>query len=158
MSSVWGTTPPEMTDGETTCVLEHAVVEPNFLKSAEIMHESVLTGHRSWSRNESYVEFSVMDYLCEYANPNTKALEILAFEDKDVTFTFATDGGMVQQMRVVDVNFFPLIKPNRDDVAVIHFMNIDYLQVSRRIRAIPGKEWIKNTPAGKILRTRGIII
>lgn len=156
MSNIWGNTAPEMTDGETTVVFEHAVIEPNFLKSAEIMHEAI-NGHRTWSKHENYVAFTVMDFLCDYADPAAKALEILAFEDKEVTFTFATNGGMVQNMRVVNVDFFPLIKPTRDDLVVIDFMNIEFLQISRRIRAIPGKEWIK-ADTGKIIRTKGIII
>ena len=75
--------------------LEYSIVEPNFLIPAEIMHESVLTGTRTYSKKENYSEFSVMVYLFQYADANTKASAILALENTLVTFTFSVDLSLI---------------------------------------------------------------
>lgn len=157
MSLVFGTTVATMNDGENEYTFTHGVVAPNFMVHAYKMHESVLTGKRTWSRMNSYVEFEITEYLCKYSNANVRATSLLSFENKEVTFEFASDGGLVQNMYVSTIDFFPLEHPYSKDVAIIKVINTDYLQISRRIRAIPGREWIKSD-TGKILRTRGIIL
>lgn len=156
MSMIWGTTGTKINNDESECYLEHSIVEPNFLVPASIMHESKIDGHRSWSKNNNYVAFEVMDYLYMYANPEVKAKEILAFEDTDVTFTFYSDGAMIQKMHVESVDFFPLVKPYSDDIVIIRLVNVDYLQNSTRIKTKDGK-YIK-TKSGQYLRSKGIII
>ena len=157
MSLIWGTTVANMNDGVNDYTFTHGIVQPNFMIPTYKMHESILTGKRTWSKMNNYVEFEITEFLCKYSNSNTKAASLLSFENKEVTFEFASDGGMVQNMYVEMVDFFPLENPYSKDIAIIKVINTDYLQISRRIRAIPGREWIK-ADTGKILRTKGIII
>jgi len=161
VSSIWGTTTCRINNDSKTTNLVHSIVEPNFMIPAEIMHESSISGKRTWNNPNNYMAFSVMDYLFRYDSPQTQANNLLDFEDSTVTFSFATDGGLVLNLYLESVDFYPLLNPYDKDVAVLNLKSIDYVRISRRIRDIPGKRWIKaigGDAQGKILRTKGIII
>jgi hypothetical protein len=156
MSTIWGIQHSRIVSGATTVELEHSIIEPNFIISDAIMHESVLTGVRTWSRKRMRTEFTVMEYLFKYANPHTKAREILALENTVVTFYLAIDGAMVQEMYLDSVDIYGLIRPYRYDVAVLNFKSKNWLNVGGYLKTKDGK-YIK-TADGKYIKTKGIIL
>jgi len=156
MSTIWGTQYCKMVLGGTTVNLLHAIIEPNFMIPDTKMHESKLTGMRTWSRKRVRMEFTVMEYLFKYDDPVAKATEIMSLENNVVTFTFANDGGLTQDMYLEPIDIYGLVKPYDYDVAVLNFKSEDWLNISRRLKTKDGK-WIK-TKSGDYIKTKGIVI
>lgn len=156
MSSIWGIQHSRMTLGAVTVELEHSIIEPNFMLSDAIMHESALTGVRTWSKGHYLLEFSVMEYLFKYSDPVAKANEILALEDNVVSFTLAIDGALTHNMYLEAIEIHSLYKPYAYDVAVLNFKSEKYLNISRYLKAKDGK--LIKTADGKYIKTQGIVI
>jgi hypothetical protein len=117
-----------------------------------------LTGHRTYSRRQKYIEFTVAEYLFLDDNPIEMANNLLSLENQIVTFSFAVDGGLVQEMFIENVEIKPITdsEPYDHDIAFISLKNIDYLFESKIIKARTGQK-IK-TISDKFIKTRGIII
>ncbi len=131
MSTVFGEQTALIECGEVSLTLDYCIVEPNFLKPVAIMHESVLTGKRTWSRNERFVEFEVMIYLFKYPDGGKAVLNsLLAMEDQEVNFFMHSDGFLTQLMWLVGIDVFALIKPYSKDVAILSLANKNYLRLS----------------------------
>lgn len=149
----------DCTDLDVSLELQHTIIEPDFFKGQKIVHQSVIDpeGTRTYSRNERYVEATVQEFLFKYADKGISVLRTLrTMEDKIVTFFFHLDSGLIQEMWLANVDVYPLLAPNRNDIAVLTLVNARYLQISRRIKARDGK-FIK-TEDGKFIRSRGIIL
>lgn len=158
MKSVFGEQSTRIEFDEVSLDLEHTIIEPNFMKPNSVLHESVLTGKRTWSRNSRFVEFTFTEYLFMYEDDGVSVLnQLLDMEDQEVTFYLHSDGGLTQKMWFVSIEIFPLIKPYSEDLAVCRLMNSEHLQFSKRIKAIPTGKKIKSE-AGKYIRTKGIIL
>jgi hypothetical protein len=87
MSSVWSEILLNLEKDGTTVQLEHAILKPNFFIPAEIMHQSTITEKRTWSKDIHFSEFTVLDLLFLYANPITKAEELIDLENNKYLFT-----------------------------------------------------------------------
>lgn len=155
MSKIFGEQHCSINDGETEVVLEKAIISPSF-DNAEIVHESCLTGFRCYSKMNNYFKALVIVHLFKYTNANQRAKELLLLEGKSVTFIFAQDGGLVQQMHIEKVDIYPLFKPYADDVAIIKVFNQNYIMTSRRLKDRESR--LLKTDKNKFIRTRGIII
>lgn len=153
---IWGSTYCRINNDSLTVNMPHSIIEPNFMIPAQKMHESILTGTRTWSNLNNYLEFSITDYLFKYDSPIAQANHLLALENTIVTFAFAIDGGLILSMYLESVDIHPLFQPWRKDIAVLNLKSVEYLRVSRRIKTKDGK-WIK-TADGNYLTTKGIII
>lgn len=155
MSAVFGIQQCRLNDGEEEVVLHHSIKEPNF-ESATIVHTSCLTGARKYSKMNSYFSTAVTAYLMKYPNAKEIAKTLQQMEGKIVTFIFAPDGGLVQQMFLESVEIFPLEKPNSEDVAKLKLKNTNFVFISRRLRT-KQNELLKNEKQ-KFIRTQGIIL
>ena len=89
---IFGTTNPKFVSGVNTVNLEYSHLDPAFLIPAEIMHESVLTGFRSFVNSNDFARFGVMIYLWKYPNPVTKFEELQTYKNTTVFFYPHSDG------------------------------------------------------------------
>lgn len=128
MSSIFGEQTAKFEIGGNTITLENCIVSPNFRMPVHIMHQSCLTGHRTYSRNENFVSFKIVDYLFKYTSPEDKADEILACEDQQVTFYPFIDGDENKNviMENVDIKSLDENDITRIDIAIITFMTPMY--------------------------------
>jgi len=130
MSSIFGEQTAKFLYGETEVSLDHCIVSPNFRIPAHIMHQSCLspTGHRTYSKNENFISFKAVDYLFKYANPKSKADELLAYEDLQVDFYPFIDGDENKNviMENVDIKSLDENDITRIDIAIITFMTPMY--------------------------------
>lgn len=125
MSNVWGEISCKLEFGETELILEHSILEPNFFVPEKIVHESKLTGLRTYSKNAHYSEFLITEYLYKYENPNEKADELLDLEDNIVLFT---PGSLLwsKYCIVTLVDFYGLDSPYTKDLAMIKLVSTDF--------------------------------
>lgn len=128
MSSIWGEQHSKFVSGINTVDLNYCVVPGNFLSPVSIMHESKLTGLRTWSKNEKYLMFNVAVYLFKETNPNTKATEIEQYENQPVTFYPFADGTISGDMRIEKIDFRPLsgTENDRKDVAILTLISTQW--------------------------------
>lgn len=87
MISVWGTIACKFETANGTVELQHVVLSPSFFINAEIMHESIANGKRTWSKDEHFSEFTIHDLLINYPNAKVKAQEIETLENQIAVFT-----------------------------------------------------------------------
>lgn len=153
MSELFGEGNVKFMSGLTTVELEHVVREGNFFKPAIITHESIITGKRTYSRNEKYFEFTLMCNIWKYSDPNAKADELLTYENTVVTFFPWSDGTMIKECFLESVDFEPLFRPYDNDLAFLRFIGTQYSDVlTERIITKDGK-WIK-TKDGKYIKRK----
>lgn len=89
---IFGTTNPKFVSGANTVDLEYSHLDPAFLIPAEIMHESVFTGFRSFANSNDFARFGVMIFLWKYQNPVTKFEELQTYKNQLVHFYPHSDG------------------------------------------------------------------
>jgi len=137
MSEIWGEISCKLELGETVLELQHSILQPNFFIPKTIMHESVLTGKRTYSKNYNYSEFEINEYLFRYDDPGSIADQLLNFEDEVILFT---PGELLwsKYCVVTNVSFYPLQTPYSDDIAIISLVAVDNIILGDYMRFLNG--------------------
>jgi hypothetical protein len=128
MSSIFGEQTAKFLYGETEVSLDHCIVSPNFRIPTHIMHQSCLTGKRTYSKNENFISFKAVDYLFKYANPKSKADELLSYEDLQIDFYPFIDGNENKNviLEYIDIKSLDENDPTRTDIAIMNFVTPMY--------------------------------
>lgn len=156
MSEIFGIGHSKFVSGVTTVDLDNSFVDPKFFIPQHLEHQSILTGERSYSRKVNQCEFDVTVFMSKYANPETKASEILAYLNQTVTFYPFISGSVYKNVKLISIDFYPLYKPYQKDVAILQFISYEQIAIAGWLVTKDGKYIL--TKDGKRIRTKGIVL
>ena len=156
MSDVFDTIITKLESGTTTVTMDNVVMKPNPFISAEIMHESIINGVRTYSRDIHLSEFIVKDLLWLYADPAAKAAELLAIENQKFLFT-PFDMMWSKYVWVTSVDIQMLEPDSVYNIAVVSMIGADPGTLGKYYVDHAGKRYTK--PDGTFYRKniRGVL-
>jgi len=137
VSNIWGEISCKLENDSGTVTLEHSILEPNFYEPETIIHESVITGRRTYSKDSRYSEFIITEYLFKYSDPISIANQLLGLENTIVLFT---PGELMWSKHciITVVDIFPLVEPYRYDIAMIKMIALNNAVLGDYIRKLNG--------------------
>lgn len=123
---VFGETISKIISGESEIILDHSILDPQWIQAQTILFESVLTKERSYANDRHLSEFKVFVNLFKYDDPIAKALEIEALRNTDIYFYPHSDGDAMKNLydeeveyNVTNIEYYPLSVLASEDVCVI---------------------------------------
>lgn len=140
--SIFGNLEPKFIYEDTEVVLlDHTIMESDWIIPDEIEHKSVITGNKSFITLGDYANFTVTVNLFKYGNTSTmksKFLEIYTYNHKDVVFYPFREGnpimdknGNTVQFHITSMKLDFLSNINTLDILTVKFESLKYVDLSK---------------------------
>lgn len=119
----------EEINGAEVVDLLYSNMEPDFVQTNEIEHQSVINGERTYTKiSNPHAEFLVTVNLFKYDNPGTQLWKIYKYLHKDVWFYPHKNNTMKIKCHITNIKIFYLEQPWHYDVCQITFRSVSPVQ------------------------------
>lgn len=136
--SIFGIEAPKFAVNNTDILLDYAVVLTDAADHDEIIHQSIITNHRSWINKGCHWQFKVMINLFKYPDPLSKfnqiynCLNVLGTlwrrRDRDC---FKDSSGSIVLFELTEIIPTWIDSADKPDRLILLFESTDYVDISK---------------------------
>ncbi|MBS3945344.1 MAG: hypothetical protein KGZ42_07595 [Melioribacter sp.] len=140
---IFGVEAPKIVNGQTTVLLDYAVMDPKFCIGDIIENTSPMNGEKTFIMKGDYAEFKLDIYLFKYGNTSSrksKFLEIYNQRKNLVDFYPHRDGGPIKNedneiVKFAIVDCYPFYFQNEvtHDAVMLHLKSKKYIDITKSL-------------------------